>query len=156
MGSPRLGFRRTVAVRLSSAVAEGVCPSGRQGLRSGHGRGDGFGERSQPAPDDPPGRAMHLVAVLRELRGSAHLLAVRAVGLDVRLAHQIKRGEQDAEMFGWQAPHLEISDADRSRHDEAERLTDAILQSAFAALDDGGAAALVTGIERIEAAVTAS
>jgi hypothetical protein len=114
------------------------------------------GIRSMPLAEDPPGRAMQLVAVLRELRGSAHLLAVRAVGLDVRRAHQLKRGVKDAEMFGWQEPHLDITDEDKARHDEAERLTDAILSDAFGALDDDQAAALVAGVDRIEAAVTAS
>jgi hypothetical protein len=113
------------------------------------------GIRSQPMPDDAPGRAMHLIAVMRELRGSAHLVAVRAVGLDVRLAHQIKRGEDDAKMFGWEEPHLVITDADRALHDDAERLTDAILHDSFAALSAEQAAALVAGVERIEAAVAA-
>ncbi|MGH9114198.1 MAG: SCO6745 family protein, partial [Acidimicrobiales bacterium] len=38
------------------------------------------GISAEPRPGDPPARAAHLVTVLRELRGSAHLLAVLASG----------------------------------------------------------------------------
>ena len=34
---------------------------------------------AEPRVDDAPGRAMQLIAVLREFRGSAHLLAVRGL-----------------------------------------------------------------------------
>ncbi|MHB8505447.1 MAG: helix-turn-helix domain-containing protein, partial [Acidimicrobiales bacterium] len=44
-----------------------------------------------PVPDDPPARAMHHVAVLRELRGSVHLAAVVAAGLTTSVAHAIRR-----------------------------------------------------------------
>ena len=47
-----------------------------------------------PGPEiaaDVAGRAMQLLTVLREFRGSAHLLAVRAAGLDAKTAHFIRR-----------------------------------------------------------------
>ena len=47
-----------------------------------------------PLPDDLPARAMHLISVLRELRGSAHLVAVRAVGLGAEIAHYLRRPER--------------------------------------------------------------
>ena len=53
-----------------------------------------------PLPDDAPGRAMQLIAVLRELRGSAHLVAVRAAGLSAEVAHYLRR-PNDYTSFGW-------------------------------------------------------
>jgi hypothetical protein len=55
---------------------------------------------AEPLVDDLPGRAMQLLTVLREFRGSAHLVGVRAAGLDSRTAHFAKR-PNDVKMFGW-------------------------------------------------------
>jgi len=43
--------------------------------------------KSLPLVDDLPGRAMQLAASLREYRGSAHLVAVRASGVSAIQAH---------------------------------------------------------------------
>ena len=51
------------------------------------------GISSAPVPDDTPARAIHFTSVLRELRGSVHLLAIAAVGLDNTAAHVIRRPE---------------------------------------------------------------
>ena len=77
------------------------------------------GWRAEPRPDDPAGRAYFLVHVLRELRGSVHLLAVLAGG-----------GVEQASRFGWVAPF------DESRVDmrPAELLTDRMLASLYAAV----------------------
>jgi hypothetical protein len=96
---------------------------------------------------------MQLLSVLREFRGSAHLLAVRAEGLDARAAHLIKR-PNDAELFGWSADDLlEITPEDREALDRAEVLTDSIVRAAYAALDDAGAEALLAGLHQIVAAL---
>lgn len=111
------------------------------------------GISSEPLADDPPGRAMQLVAVLRELRGSAHLLAVRAVGLDDKTAHWIKR-PGDTAMFGWddeEAPT--VTDRERALLDDAEAMTDRLVTPAYAVLDDAGQAALLDGLEAMEAAL---
>lgn len=105
---------------------------------------------AEPRPDDAPARALHLITVLREARGSAHLLAVRASGLSPRAAHQIKR-PADVQSFGWE--ELEITDDDRARHARAEELTDELMEPAFAALDDVGQRALLDGLGRISAAM---
>src|SRR5829696_2451176 len=105
---------------------------------------------AQPLPDDAPARALHLIAVLREARGSAHLLAVRAAGLSARAAHQIKR-PGDVQSFGWE--ELAVTDEDRSRHARAEAITDDILEPAFATVDERGREALRRGLERIGAAL---
>jgi len=109
------------------------------------------GISAEPRCDDLPGRAMQLTAVLRELRGSAHLLAVRASGLDAAVAHAIKRPD-DVAMFGWaEAPT--VTDDDRARLDAAEKLTDELVLDAYGAVDEAGAAALMAGLEAMEAAV---
>jgi hypothetical protein len=111
------------------------------------------GIAAEPLADDLPGRALQLVTVLRELRGSAHLLALRAVGLHDVAAHALAR-PGDLEMFGWkpdQAPA--VSDEDRALRAEAEALTDRIVTPAFAVLDDAGAAALLDGLAAMERAL---
>jgi hypothetical protein len=106
---------------------------------------------------DAPGRSMQLLAVLRELRGSAHLVALRACGLDDKRAQFIKR-PGDAAMFGWTDPadHPQITDADRAKWDAAEALTDELVLPAYAVLDAAGRAALAAGVDAIEAVLTAS
>lgn len=108
---------------------------------------------AEPRVDDPAGRAMQLVTVLRELRGSAHLLAVRASGLDAKQAHWISRPDAVA-LFGWteeEAP--DVAAADRAAMDEAHALTDRLVTPAFAVLDEAGQEALLTGLDRIEDAL---
>lgn len=104
---------------------------------------------AEPVPDDAPARALHLIAVLREARGSAHLVAVRAAGLSPRAAHQIKRPD-DVKTFGWD--ELDLAGDERERHGRAEALTDDVMEPAFATLDDRGREALLSGLQRIGAA----
>ncbi|MCU1452603.1 MAG: hypothetical protein JWN46_749 [Acidimicrobiales bacterium] len=112
------------------------------------------GARLQPRADDAPARAMQLTALLRELRGSAHLLAVRASGLDAKTANFVKR-PQDGAMFGWSEDDTPVIDDDaRARHAAAESLTDDLVRPAYSVLDDDGRTALVAGIDAIEAALT--
>lgn len=108
------------------------------------------GFRAAPVPEDAPARALHHAVVLRELRGSAHLAAVRAVGLDSRVAHAIKRPEM-VEMFGWSEP-IEITQGDIDALERAEAITDQILERAFAELDGSAAAALVAGTDAMYSA----
>lgn len=109
------------------------------------------GVAAEPRAEDLPGRAQQLVAVLRELRGSAHLLAVVASGVAPEVAHAIKRPD-DVATFGWD-PAPEITDADRANLDAAEALTDRLLMSAYESLDDGAKAALLAGTKAIGAAL---
>jgi hypothetical protein len=110
------------------------------------------GIRAEPVPADDPARAAHHAVLLRELRGSAHLVAVRAAGLTGPVAHAIKRPD-DVAMFGWSEPPV-VTDADRAAHARAETLTDDILVPAFSVLDDAEAAALVAGTEAMAAALS--
>lgn len=107
----------------------------------------------EPLPEEPPARAMHLIAVLRELRGSVHLLAVVASGVSPRMAHYLRR-PNDFGLFGWgedQVPQVE--EEDRRALERADALTDRLMGPAYGVLDDFGRESLVQGIERMEAAI---
>ena len=107
------------------------------------------GIKIQPLADDLPGRAMQLVSVLRELRGSAHLLAVRASGLDARTAHYIHRPD-DMAMFGWSDEDTpEVTESERSKLRAAEDLTDDLVLPAYSVLDECGQSALLAGLEAV-------
>ncbi|HEX9260372.1 MAG TPA: hypothetical protein VF855_12605 [Acidimicrobiales bacterium] len=109
------------------------------------------GWAAEPRTDDPAGRAMQSIAVLRELRGGAHLAAVVAVGLQPGVAHAIKRPDM-VKAFGYdEVP--EATDADRDRLAEAERITDALVLPAYSVLDAAEADAFVATLEQIEAAL---
>jgi hypothetical protein len=109
------------------------------------------GYRAEPLPDDVPARAMHLCVVLREARGSAHLVGVVASGLRPRIAHAIKR-PNDGKQFGWDDEPVPTAD-ERARWDEAEELTLRQLEPWFAVLDDDHRAALLAGLDAMTAAV---
>lgn len=103
------------------------------------------GMLGEPLPADAPARALHLAVQLRELRGSAHLLAVRASGLSPMVAHYLRRPD-DFRVFGWSESDVPaVGDAERTQLAAADALTDALLQPAFDVLDTGGRAALVEG-----------
>ena len=111
--------------------------------------------KSAPLVDDLPGRAMQLVSLLREFRGSAHLIAIRASGLTGKQAHFMKR-PNDIAMFGWTAEDApQIDDSTRAALDAAERLTDAIVMPAYAVLNDAQRTALVAGARAIKDALSA-
>ncbi|MHB8220020.1 MAG: SCO6745 family protein [Acidimicrobiales bacterium] len=128
----------------AEAVVEGTDPAG-LALFAGY--------AAEPLPDDLPARAMQLVAVLRELRGSTHLLAVVASGLTPKAAHYLKR-PSDFGLFGWTEDDVPaVTDVDRRALAAAEDLTDRLVGSSYDVLDSFGRSSLVAGIERLEAAV---
>ncbi len=105
-----------------------------------------------PLVDDQAGRAYQLIVKLREFRGSAHLEAVREVGLDPRVAHYLARPDWFG-AFGWAADDTpDVTDADRDALGHAGRLTDDRVRPAFDVLDDGQRMALADGLDRISAA----
>ena len=109
--------------------------------------------KSMPLAQDTPGRAMQLAASLREFRGSAHLIAIRAVGLTSKQAHYVKR-PNDVKGFGWgedDAPL--VDDTVRALMVEAEKLTDALCIPAYAVLNDAERKALVDGVKAFESAL---
>lgn len=107
----------------------------------------------EPAPDDTPARAMHLTVALRELRGSAHILAVRAAGLSPRVAHFLRR-PGDFALFGWKQDDVpDVGEDEPARLVAADALTDEILGPAFDVLDGAGAQALLDGAREVARAV---
>jgi hypothetical protein len=112
------------------------------------------GIRSEPLADDAPARAMQLMTVLREFRGSAHLIAIRASGLDAKTAHFIRR-PSDVGMFGWDnADAPTITDVEIAQLAAADALTDRLVLPAYSVLDAAGRDALVSGLDRMEQALT--
>ena len=113
------------------------------------------GFKAEPLVDDVPGRAMQLLASLREYRGSAHLVALRAVGVESKTAHFVKR-PNDIKMFGWtEADAPEITDATHGAMLEAEALTDRIVAPAYGVLDETQRTAIVDGLGRIHTVLSA-
>ena len=107
--------------------------------------------RAEPVPEDAPAAAIHQAMVLRELRGSVHLLALVSQGLDSAKAHAIKRPD-DVTVFGYEtAP--DITSDDRATWQRAEELTDELLIPAYASLSNEQAQALVAGTAAIGAAL---
>jgi hypothetical protein len=108
---------------------------------------------AEPLAEDDPARAMQLVSVLREFRGSTHLLAVVASGLAPKEAHFLQRPEAMG-MFGWPDGEVpDVGDEHRARLAEAEALTDKLVLPAYSVLDPAGAASLIEGMEAIEVAL---
>lgn len=107
----------------------------------------------EPLPDDEPARAMHLAVALRELRGSVHLVAVRASGLTGRQAHFLKRPD-DFELFGWKEHQVpEVTDEHRRAKQAADTLTDELVAPAYAAIDDADAPAFIAAVQAMERAL---
>jgi hypothetical protein len=111
--------------------------------------------RTETLASDTPGRAMQLIALLREFRGSAHLVALRAQGIKSSTAHFIKRPDM-WKQFGYteeEAP--EVTDELLKKMDAAEKMTDAIVEPAFAVLTQDERKTLVEGLEAAKAALSA-
>jgi len=109
--------------------------------------------KAEPLVIDAPGRAMQLVTILREFRGSAHLLALRAVGLDTKTAHFVKR-PADIKMFGWSDSDAPLIDqAVNQKMLDAETLTDRLVAPAYGVLNDSGRADLLAGAKAIQTAL---
>ena len=107
------------------------------------------GVAAEPLPDDPAARAYRNVCILRELRGSVHLLAIVATGVSPAVAHAIRRPD-DVASFGWEtAPH--IADDDRGRLDVADELTDRLLVPPIEALTNAQRDAFVSTVDAIGA-----
>lgn len=107
---------------------------------------------SEPRSDETAARAFQNVAVLRELRGSLHLVAIVASGLSTEMAHRVRRPD-DVEMFGWTSD-AQVTDEHRTKWESAEALTDELIAPIYGVLDSAEAQALADGVAAIEAALT--
>jgi len=103
------------------------------------------GWAAEPRVSDDAGRAMQLAVVLREFRGSAHLLALLATGVHPEVAHFIRRPEM-YKGFGYDDTNPpSVTDADRANLIAAEQLTDRLVLPAYSVLDATEARALADG-----------
>jgi hypothetical protein len=111
------------------------------------------GTSAEPRAQDPPGRAAQLLAVLREFRGSAHLVAVLAQLLEPRIAHYIRRPDFFAS-FGYADEQVpEVTEEHRRKLAAADELTDRLVEPAFGVLDAGQATALLDTLGAMEEAL---
>lgn len=132
---------------------EDFCASAEAVLAAAHPAGLALfaGLNAEPRCEDLPGRTMQLLATLRELRGSAHLVAVVASGVAPRLAHQIKRPDM-LKSFGY-GEELPTADLDAEKLAAAETITDAILLPLFSVLDDAAADRFAAAVHACKAAL---
>ena len=105
----------------------------------------------EPLVDDLPGRASQLVTILREHMGSAHLVAILAVGIEPRIAHGVRRPEMYG-AFGWKDEVPEATDERRALLADADALTQRLIAPAYRVLDDAELDAVDTALVAMEAA----
>ncbi len=102
------------------------------------------GWRAEPTPDDDAGRAYQLLHVLRELRGSQHIIGVVSCGLAPRDAIIAgPGGGEQAKRFGWAEP-FDAAAVTVALRAKAEAVTDELSAAAFAHLDGNDRAELVS------------
>lgn len=96
------------------------------------------GWRAQPRPADDVAHAYQLLHVMRELRGCCHLVAVLGSGLSPleAIVSNPTGGVETAKRFGWSEP---LPEADPSRFDSAEALTNVLMAHHLAVLNDSEA-----------------
>lgn len=112
------------------------------------------GHRAMERPADPHERTIHLLSLLREMRGSMHLAAVVACGVAPRVAHYVNHPDMYS-LNGWDDDDLpKVSEADRANLRRAESITDALCAQAYGVLDARGRSAFLDGLDRIEAVFT--
>ena len=106
------------------------------------------GWKQMPLPDDAEGRTILLLNVLREMRGGAHIEAVKQVGLEPRVA-LATNSPQMYQLFGWtdEMPQAQPDEAAR-----AEALTDELVAPAFATLDESERELFARVVEAVSAA----
>jgi hypothetical protein len=130
------------------AAAEGV-----RGAMHPAGLGLYPGLSVEPLAHDVPGRAMQLVAELRELRGSVHLLAMVASRVEPRIAHYVRRPDLFIQ-FGWSEDDVPVvTEALLTRLAQADELTDRLMADAFDVLDEDARSALLAGAVRMRDAL---
>jgi len=110
------------------------------------------GWRTMDAPADAAGRATHVLQVLREMRGGAHLSAIQSVGLTPEhaimsfTADQVRGGTAGAERFGWTPPHPQPDEPAKA---QAEIATTAACVHAYEALTEAERTEFVDLVDRV-------
>jgi hypothetical protein len=107
------------------------------------------GLAAEPLAEDLPGRVMQLMAVLRELRGSLHLLALVACEAEPSVAHFYRRPD-DFVTFGYAESDKPVLDqSTRQAIGRADALTDRLMARIYARLTDTERDALADGVRRL-------
>ena len=107
------------------------------------------GLSAEPLAEDLPARAMQLVTVLRELRGSLHLVAVVAAGISPMVAHYYRRPEYFTTFGYTDADIPTVTGEVEAAMASADARTDRLMSRAFAVLDEAGRASLAEGVTRM-------
>jgi hypothetical protein len=148
--------------RATFAACEGLdayCAAAEQILATAKANAAGYplfaAYAAEPLPEDLPARALQLTTVLREYRGCAHLVALVASGVDPKVAHFLRRPEMWG-MFGWADEDTPtVTEHDIEALSRADELTDELVVAAYASVDEAGRAAILAGLDAMEAAVQA-
>ncbi len=109
------------------------------------------GWQAQSRVGDAAGRCYQLIHVLREMRGSAHIVAIVAHGLSplaAILANPGSAGADQAKRFGWEGPFPD-GGALKATFDSAERLTDEIMARQIGVLTDAEQDELVEAVANL-------
>ena len=104
--------------------------------------------RAEPLPADTEGRAGQLLHVLREYRGSVHLLAIVATGLTPLEAHVTSRGVDGAKLFGW-TDESTLPKPRPAAWKKAEALTDKLCVPTYSVLTEREAASFTKAVATI-------
>jgi hypothetical protein len=92
------------------------------------------GLASEPLPLDPIDRAYQLVMVLREFRGSAHIVAIIASGITTRVADAIVSPHY-FKTHGWnEGEDTDVTDDDRAAMNQADAFTNELVARAYEVL----------------------
>lgn len=102
---------------------------------------------------DGPGLAMQLVHVMREWRGSNHLVATTSVGLSP-VESVMCDPNALVDLLGWTKPYPEMSDELRHRWQEAEELTDRLCAPGFETLSGQERGEFAEIVSRMQATAT--
>lgn len=110
------------------------------------------GWKVEPRVTDAPGRAMQLVHVMREWRGSNHLVGTTAAGLSPLEAILAEDGEGQAKLFGWPEPFPAVTADLKRRRQEAEDITNRLCAPAFEVLSPAERAEFVDLVSALSSA----
>lgn len=88
------------------------------------------GWRAEPLPPPGPARVLHLVHVLREWRGSAHVVATTAAGLGPLEAILTNEGADQARYFGWRGDFPDCTHL-KDRQQRAQEITNALVTPVY-------------------------
>jgi hypothetical protein len=109
----------------------------------------GWRARLHAGPTDGPARLAMAMQAAREHRGSCHLVAVTAAGVDPLQAVMSGRyGAKNAEFFGWREPYPDPEGA-KEAMGQAEKVTDDLVSPAYATLTEAERTELATGLRAL-------